>query len=116
MRKLKVYKNEDGYGPKRRPKLMPGDVLNLVSDDGTINKVIKAIAVDIKRAGNRCRFCDLNIGENPNSHIICICNSDNLKSDKHPWPAAICTLRASDAYSDGVFVVFKDLSKILEDL
>ena len=116
MRKLTVYKNGDGYGPKRRPKLMPGDVRNLVSDDGTINKVIKAIAVDINRAGDRCRFCDLNIGKNPNSHTICLCNSDNLNSDRHPGPVAICTLRASDAYSYGVFVVFKDLSKIMEDL
>ena len=116
MRRLRVYKNGDGYGPKRRPKLMPGDVRNLVSDDGTINKVIKSISVDRNKAGNRCMFCDLNIGENPNSHTICICNSDNLKSDRHPWPVSICTLRPSDAYSDGVFVVFKDLSKIMEDL
>ena len=112
MRRLTVYKNGSGYGPKRRPKLMPGDVRNLVSDDGTINKVIKAVAVDNNRAGGRCRLCDLNIGENPPYHTLCICNSDNLKSDRHPWPVAICTIRASD----GVFVVFKDLSKIMEDL
>jgi hypothetical protein len=116
MRSLTVYKNADGYGPRRRPKLLPGDVRNLVSDDGTINKVIKAVAVDADRAGNRCRFCDLNIGENNHSGITCICNSDNLKSDRHPWPVSICTLRASDASGDGVFVVFKDLSKIMEDL
>ena len=116
MRRLTVYKNTDGYGPKRRPKLLPGDVRNLVSDDGTINKVIKAVAVDADRAGNRCRFCDLNIGENNHSGIICICNSDNLRSTKHTWPVSICTLRASNDISGGVFVVFKDLSKVMEDL
>ena len=116
MRKLTVYKNGNGYGPKRRPKLMPGDVRNLISEDGTINKVIKAIAVTGDRAGNRCRLCDLNIGENPPSGTLCICNSYNIKSNRHPWPVAICTLRASDDISEGVYVVFKDLSKIMESL
>lgn len=116
MRELIVHKNGNGYGPKRRPKLIPGDVRNLVSDDGTINKVIKAIAVTGDRAGVRCEFCDLNIGENPPSGTVCMCNSYNLKSKKHPWPVAICTLKAPDDLSDGVYVVFKDLSKIMEGL
>ena len=116
MRKLTVYKNGDGYGPKRRPKLMPGDVRNLVSDDSTINKIIKAIQVPESKAGGRCKFCDLNAGSIDNGlTVVCLCNNDSLRTKRSPYPVSVCTLRPSGEYG-GVFVVFKDLSKIMEDL
>lgn len=117
MRILKVYKNGQGYGPKRRPKLMPGDIRKLVSDDETISTIIQAVQVSGAEAGGRCSFCDLNAGSTKNANIIkCLCNSEHLRSKGHPWPVSICTLKKSGAYSDGVFVVFRDLSKIMENL
>lgn len=116
MRRLTVYKNGQGYGPKRRPKIMPGDIRNLVSDDKTINKIIKAVQVPDDKAGGRCEFCDLNAGSTNTGHITCLCNAENLKSRRRHWPVSICTLKQSGEYSDGVFVVFKDLSKIMENL
>ena len=116
MRRLTVYKNGQGYGPKRRPKIVPGDIRNLVSDDKTINRIIKAVQVPGSKAGGRCEFCDLRVGSSNNSHIPCICNAENLRSERHPWPISICTLKKSGVYSDGVYVVFKDLSKIMENL
>ena len=112
MKKLTVYKNGDGYGPKRRPKLMPGEVRNLASDDGTVNKIIKAIQVPQSQAGGRCKFCDLNVGTNS---VLCLCNNESLRTKRSPYPVSVCTLVPSGIY-EGVFVVFKDLSKVMEDL
>ena len=116
MRKLTVYKNRDGYGPKRRPKLMPGDVRNLISNDGTINKLIKVIQVPESQAGGRCSFCDLNVGSIDNGlTVVCLCNNESLRTKSSPYPVSVCTLKPSGECG-GVFVVFKDLGKAMESL
>lgn len=115
MRKLTVYKNKEGYGPKRRPKLMPGDVRNLVSDDGTINKIIKVIQVPQADAGSRCNRCDLNAGSSNTGSTICLCNNDSLRTKRTKYPVSVCTLRPWGVY-EGTYVVFKDLSKVMENL
>lgn len=115
MRKLTVYKNVDGYGPKRRPKLRPGAVRNLVSDDGVVNKLVKVIRVPADKAGDRCADCDLNAGGRDCSSIMCLCNSHSLEGGDS-MSFSICTLKPSRGYNDGVFVVFKDLDKVMESL
>lgn len=115
MRKLIVYKNNDGYGPKRRPKLKPGDIRNLVSGDGSVNRLVKAVQVTDKKAGTRCSDCDLNAGDTNLGSIKCLCNSHSLVG-KDPWTMSICTLKPSRLTGEGVFVVFKDLDKVMESL
>lgn len=115
MRKLTVYKNSEGYGPKRRPKLKPGDVRNLVSDDGTINKIIKVIQVSKPDAAGRCNRCDLNAGSRNTDSTVCLCNNYSLRSKRTKYPVSVCTLPPWGVYY-GTYVVFKDLSKIMEDL
>lgn len=115
MRKLTVYKNDDGYGPKRRPRIKPGSVRNLVSEDGDVNRLVKAVQVPENKAGNRCANCDLNAGDTNRGSIKCLCNSRSLVGEK-PWTRSICTLKPSRVTGDGVFVVFKDLDKVMESL
>lgn len=115
MRKLTVYKNDDGYGPKRRPRIKPGSVRNLVSEDGAVNRIVKAVQVPDNKAGNRCADCDLNVGSTDLGQIKCLCNNHSLVGE-HVWTVSICTLKSPRTPGGGVYVVFKDLDKVMESL
>lgn len=114
MKKILVYKNEHGYGPKTRPDISVGDEPQIISDDGAINTSVRVVQVPRKTAGTRCILCSMARIDNNTGNVSCWCNSQSLSPQEH---RSICTIRSESMDGvPGIYTIFKQIGAVLEEL